>query len=66
MDGTLLPAAHIARKLGVSRQLVYSWVRAGKLEKAATATGGRPLYRFLDAALVDREARRSPYSHRAA
>lgn len=66
MDGTLLPAAHIARKLDVSRQLVYSWVRSGKLEPADTTPDGRPLYRYLDAAVVDRALRRSPYSHRAA
>lgn len=66
MDSDILPAFAIAKKLNVSRQLVYSWVKAGKLKPVDHAPDGRPLYRYLDAAVVDREARRSPFSHRIA
>ena len=63
-QGDLLPAFLIARQLQVSRQLVYWWVRDGKLKVADTAADGRPLYSFSAAALVERETRRSPRSHR--
>jgi hypothetical protein len=61
----LQPAFLIARGLGVSRQLVYWWVRAGKLKKAGTAADGRPLYSYRAAARVDSQTSRSPLSHRA-
>jgi len=63
-QGDLLPAFLIARQLQVSRQLVYWWVRSGKLAPAGEGADGRPLYSFIDAALVERETRRSPRSHR--
>lgn len=59
-----LPAYLIARGLGVSRQLVYWWVTAGKLRCVGTARDGRPLYSYRAAAEVDRATRRSPLSHR--
>lgn len=65
MDGDLLPGALIAKRLGVSKQLVHWWVKSGKLPQADTARDGRPLYRLLDAALVEREMKRSPYSRRS-
>jgi len=65
VDGDLLPAALVAKRLGVSKQLVYWWVRTGKLERAATAADGRrPLYSLRSAAEVDKATSRSPYSHR--
>lgn len=63
-QGDLLPAFLIARKLDVSRQLVYWWVRAGKLRVAGRAADGRPLYSYSAAAKVDRDTKRSPLSHR--
>jgi hypothetical protein len=63
-QGDLLPAFLIARQLGVRRQLVYWWVKSGKLSVADTATDGRALYSFSAAAVVERETRHSPRSHR--
>ena len=54
-----LPAAMVARRLGVSRQLFADWVRRGKLSPAAHGPNGRPLYRLIDAAEVERQTRRS-------
>lgn len=59
-----LPAAMVARRLGVSRQLFNSWVRSGKLEPADHGAGGRPLYRHVDAAAVEEQTRNSPSSSR--
>ena len=64
VDGGLLPAAYIARELDVSKQLVHWWVKSGKLKPAGTAPDGRALYSLADAALVDRDTRRSPHSRR--
>lgn len=64
MDGELLPAVLIAKELGVSKQLVYWWVKAGKLKPADTAPDGRALYSLRDAAIVDRDTQRSPHSRR--
>jgi hypothetical protein len=60
----LYPAFIVARKLGVSRQLVRSWVVSGKLEPAGEGKDGRALYRYADAVKVDRDTRRSPLSTR--
>lgn len=59
-----LPAFIVARKLGVSRQLLHSWVRSGKLHPADWGRDGRPLYRPLDAAHIEQQTRRSPNSRR--
>lgn len=64
--GDLQPAYLVAKRLGVSRQLVYWWTRSGKLEQADTARDGRALYSLTAAARVERETRRSPLSHRVA
>lgn len=64
--GDLQPAYLVAKKLGVSRQLVYWWTRNGKLERAGEAEDGRPLYSMRQAAAVERDTRRSPLSHRVA
>jgi transposase-like protein len=64
VSADLQPAFLIARHLGVSRQLVYSWVKAGKLSASATAADGRALYSFRAAAQVERDTRRAPQSHR--
>ncbi len=66
MDQDHLPAFLIARRLGVSRQLVYWWTRNDKLPTAATAEDGRPLYSLRTAAEVERNMRRSPRSRRVA
>lgn len=63
-DSDLQPAFIIAQRLSVSRQLVYAWTKRGKLEPAGEGADGRPLYSYRDAARVDRDARRSPQSHR--
>lgn len=63
-DPDLLPAFLVARGLGVSRQLVYWWVKTGKLKQAGTAADGRPLYSYRAAARVDSKTSRSPLSHR--
>lgn len=63
-DSDLQPAFVIARRLGVSRQLVYSWTKCGKLPPHGNGRDGRPLYSYRAAAVVDRAARRSPQSHR--
>lgn len=65
-DSDLQPAFSIAKKLGVSRQLVYWWTRNGKLGVAGTAPDGRALYSLRQAAAVDRATKRSPLSHRTA
>lgn len=65
-QGDLLPAFLVARKLGVSRQLVYWWVKAGKLHPAGEAEDGRALYSYRAAAVVERDTRRSPLSRRRA
>lgn len=54
-----LPAAMVARRLGVSRQLFADWVRRGKLQPAEHGPNGRPLYRLIDAAEAERQTRRS-------
>lgn len=64
-DEDLYPAFLIARRLGVSRQLVYSWTKAGKLRPRDHGADGRPLYSYADAAQVERDTRRSPYSSRS-
>jgi predicted site-specific integrase-resolvase len=61
----LLPAFLIARRLGVSRQLVYWWTRNGKLDAVGEGEDGRPLYSLSIAAAVERDMRRSPLSRRA-
>lgn len=38
----------IALALGVSRQAVSRWVRAGKLRATVISTGERPIYRIRD------------------
>lgn len=63
-QGDLLPAFLIARQLTVSRQLVYWWVRSGKLAPAGEGADGRPLYSYHAAAVVERDTKRSPRSHR--
>jgi hypothetical protein len=60
----LLPAFLLARRLGVSRQLINSWVKANKLTPACEAADGRPLYRYLDAAVLEAKMRANPRSHR--
>lgn len=59
-----LPAAMIARKLGVSRQLLKAWVDTGKLQPAAYGLDGRPLFRHIDAARVESQTRNDPRSSR--
>lgn len=63
-DPDLKPAFIIARDLQVSRQLVYSWVKSGKLKPAGEGADGRALYSYRAAAVVDRDTKRSPRSHR--
>lgn len=63
-EGDLQPGYRIARKLGVSRQLVNSWRASGKLKPAGLGADGRPLYSLAAAILVERDTRRSGYSHR--
>jgi hypothetical protein len=65
-DGDLQPAARCAGKVGVSKQLFRYWVLRGKLAPAGEGADGRPLYSVRAAALVERDTRRSPLSHRAA
>ncbi len=65
-DPDLKPAFLIARGLRVSRQLVYSWVKSGKLAPAGEGADGRALYSYQAAAVVDRDTKRSPRSHRIA
>lgn len=65
VDPSLLPAFLIARRLGVSRQLVYWWKTKGHLPQAGTAEDGRPLYDLRVAARLEASMRRSPQSHRA-
>jgi hypothetical protein len=54
-----LTGSQIAKVLGVSRQLVHSWHRTGKLPR--TPEG---LYRLCDATEVEHATRRSPTSTR--
>jgi hypothetical protein len=54
-----LPAAMVARRLGVSRQLFADWVRRGKLCPYVRAPDGRPLYRYVDAVEAEQQTRRS-------
>lgn len=61
-----LPAAMVARRLGVSRQLLNSWVQSGKLQPAEHTAKGRPLYRTIDAARVESAMRKSRQSRRNA
>lgn len=63
-DVDLYPAYLIAKRLGVSRQLVHYWVKSGKLKQADSAADGRALYRYADAVRVDREQMRTPQSRR--
>lgn len=65
-DVRYLPAFLIARNLAVSRQLVYWWIKNGKLSQAETAKDGRPLYDRHEAARLERDMRHSPQSHRPA
>lgn len=65
VDPSLLPAFLIARRLGVSRQLVYWWKTKGHLPQADTGADGRPLYDIRAAAALEAAMRRSPLSHRA-
>jgi transposase-like protein len=65
VDGDLLPASIVAKKLGVSKQLVHWWVRNGHLAPAETVNG-RKLYSLKEAARVEREMKRSPQSRRQA
>lgn len=65
-DGDLQPAARCAQRVGVSKQLFRYWVLRGKLEAAGEGADGRPLYSTRQAAMVERDTRRSPLSHRAA
>lgn len=65
MDRDLLPAFLIARRLGVSRQLVYWWAKNDKLKPAGEGDDGRPLYSYRLAATVERDMRHSPLSRRA-
>ena len=60
-----LPAHLAAAMVGVSRQLVNYWRRAGKIAPVAHA-GRSPLYRLGDVLEAESAARRSPRSHRAA
>lgn len=64
MDGDLLPAFLIAKEVGVSRQLVYWWVKTGRLEKAGEHNG-RALYSLTAAARLDKAMRHSPLSRRS-
>jgi DNA-binding transcriptional MerR regulator len=54
----------VARRLGVSRQLLRSWATSGKLQPAGYAPDGRPLYRLVDAAEVEQQTRNDPRSSR--
>ena len=67
-EDDLYPAFMIARRLHVSRQLVYTWTKAGKLQPAGYGVDGRALYSYADAVKVELQARlndpanqRSPY-----
>lgn len=66
LDGpdALLPAFLLARRLGVSRQLVNYWHKNGKLNQAGEGKDGRPLFRFLDGAELEAAMRANPRSHR--
>lgn len=59
-----LPAAMVARRLGVSRQLLHTWAASGKLQPAEHAPDGRPLYRYIDAAEVEAQTRNDRRSSR--
>lgn len=61
----LLPAAWCARKVKVSRQLFYSWVRRGLIEPAGEAADGRPVYSVAAARRVEVRTRLSGCSSRA-
>lgn len=56
-EDDLYPAFLIARRLGVSRQLVYSWIKQGKLKPAGLAADERALYSYAAAARVERDTR---------
>lgn len=60
LDARLRPA-DAARAAGVTKQLLNWWKRAGKVEPG---TDGR--YRLGDVLTVERQTRRSPFSHRVA
>lgn len=66
LDGpdALLPAFLLARRLGVSRQLVNYWHKNGKLEAAGQGVDGRPLFRLLDGARLEADMRANPQSRR--
>lgn len=64
MDQDLLPAAIAARKVGVSRQLLYTWVKRDLLKPADRTEDGRPLYSLRRVLEVERRTRRSGVSHR--
>jgi len=59
-----LPAFIVARNLGVSQQLLRSWVASGKLRSCDQGADGRPLYRLVDAAEVEKQMRDDPRSSR--
>jgi hypothetical protein len=56
-------AAQGARVAGVSRHLVGTWVAGEKL-RPVDRSGRSPLYRLGDILAVERDTRRSGYSHR--
>lgn len=60
---TAAEAAASAHLRGVSRHLIGMWRLSGKLEVKAMR-GRSPLYRYGDILIVERETRRSGYSHR--
>lgn len=59
-----LPAYLCAKRCRVSRQLFYTWVKAGDIEPVDEAPDGRPLYHLRRALEVERDKRRSGSSHR--
>lgn len=61
-----LPAALVARRVGVSRQLLYAWIKAGDLTAIRTAPDGRALYHVRQALEVNRDKKLSGRSHRGA
>lgn len=65
-DGDLQYAARCAHDVGVSKQLFRYWVLSGKVHSSGEGADGRPLYSVRAAAVVERDTRRSPLSHRVA
>jgi hypothetical protein len=62
---TAAEAASLMRQAGVTRHMIYMWVRAGKVQPRGMR-GRFPLYRWGDLLQAERATRRSGYSHRAA